>query len=42
MGNGGDSGAKQYLTLPVLTLSSNVKISSGSGTSSDPYQLSIN
>ena len=27
---------------PVLTLSSNVKIISGFGTSSDPYQLSIN
>ena len=26
---------------PVLTLSSNVKISGGSGTSSDPYQLSL-
>ena len=29
------------VVIPVLTLSSNVKISSGSGTSSDPYQLSI-
>ena len=28
-------------THPVLTLSSNVKISGGSGTSDDPYQLSI-
>ena len=27
---------------PVLTLSSNVKISGGSGTSSDPYQLQLN
>mgnify|MGYP004665151263 CR=1 FL=1 len=27
--------------FPVLTLSSNVKISSGTGTSSDPYQLSL-
>ncbi len=34
--------AGEYATRPVLTLSSNVKISSGSGTSSDPYQLSVN
>ena len=27
---------------PVLTLSSNIKISSGTGTSSDPYQLQLN
>ena len=27
--------------IPVLTLSSNVKIASGSGTSSDPYQLNL-
>ena len=33
----------EYAVRPVLTLSSNVKISngSGSGTSSDPYQLSV-
>ncbi len=30
-----------YAVQPVLTLSSNVKISSGSGTSSDPYKLSL-
>lgn len=31
-----------YAVRPVLTLSSNVKISGGSGTSSDPYQLQLN
>ena len=31
-----------YKVHPVLTLSSNVKISGGSGTSSDPYTLSVN
>ena len=31
----------EYGARPVLTLSSNVKISSGSGTSSDPYKLSL-
>ena len=30
-----------YAVSPVLTLSSNVKISSGSGTSSDPYKLQL-
>ena len=32
----------EYAVCPVLTLSSNVKISGGSGTSSEPYTLSIN
>ena len=32
---------RKYAVRPVLYLSSNVKISSGSGTSSDPYQLSL-
>ena len=31
----------EYAVYPALYLSSNVKISSGSGTSSDPYQLSV-
>ena len=31
----------KYIVYPVLTLSSNVKISSGTGTSSDPYTLSL-
>jgi hypothetical protein len=31
----------EYAVRPVLSLSSNVKISGGSGTSSDPYQLSL-
>ncbi len=31
----------EYAVRPVLTLSSNVKISGESGTSSDPYQLSL-
>ena len=31
-----------HAVRPVLTLSSNVKISGGSGTSSDPYQLQLN
>ena len=35
--NGGENAVR-----PVLSLSSNVKISGGSGTSSDPYTLSIN
>ena len=33
--------AGEYATRPVLTLSSNVKISGGEGTSKSPYQLSI-
>ena len=33
--------AGEYATRPVLTLSSNVKISGGEGTSQKPYQLSI-
>ena len=32
---------KNPINRPVLSLSSNVKISSGTGTSSDPYQLSL-
>ena len=32
----------RYIVRPVLSLSSNVKISGGSGTSSSPYTLSIN
>ena len=35
------TGLGQCNVYPVLTLSSNVKISSGTGTSSEPYQLSI-
>ncbi len=34
-------GSSKYNTRPVLTLSSNIKISGGAGTSSSPYQLSI-
>ena len=38
----GSSGvSNEYAVHPVLTLSSNVKISGGSGTSSDPYKLSL-
>ncbi len=33
--------AAEFVVLPVLTLSSNVKISSGTGTSSEPYQLTL-
>ncbi len=32
----------EFMIRPVLFLSSNVKISGGSGTSSDPYTLSVN
>ena len=38
----GNADYGEFAVLPVLTLSSNVKISSGSGTSSDPYQLQLN
>ena len=38
--NGGVYSLK-YAIFPVLSLSSNVKISSGTGTNSDPYQLSL-
>ena len=38
--NGGVS-SSEFAVRPVLTLSSNVKISSGAGTSSDPYKLSL-
>ena len=37
-----DNHARGSAIRPVLTLSSNVKISGGSGTSSDPYQLQLN
>ena len=33
--------SNDFSVLPVLTLSSNVKISGGSGTSDDPYTLSL-
>ena len=36
-----DSANPATVFRPTLTLSSNVKISGGSGTSSDPYQLSM-
>ena len=32
----------EFMVRPTLTLSSNVKISGGSGSSSDPYTLSVN
>ena len=35
-------GNGNWVVRPVLYLSSNVKISDGSGTSSDPYTLSVN
>ena len=34
-------GFSEYAVRPILYLSSNVKISGGTGTSSDPYQLSL-
>ena len=37
-----DNHARGSAIRPVLSLSSNVKISGGSGTSSDPYQLQLN
>ena len=41
--NSSDSvSGNEYVVRPVLTLSSNVKISGESGTSSDPYTLSVN
>ena len=39
--NGDNASYDEYAVRPVLSLSSNVKISGGSGTSSDPYQLSL-
>ena len=36
-----DSAENEYAVHPVLSLSSNVKISGGFGTSSDPYKLSL-
>ena len=38
---GGNVSVDEYAVRPVLSLSSNVKISSGNGTSEQPYQLSI-
>ena len=37
----GDVSSDEFAVHPVLYLSSNVKISGGSGTSSDPYKLSL-
>ena len=39
--NGDNASYDEYAVRPVLSLSSNVKILGGSGTSSDPYQLSL-
>ena len=39
--NGDNASYDEYAVRPVLSLSSNVKISGGSGKSSDPYQLSL-
>ena len=39
--NGDNVSYDEYAVRPVLSLSSNVKISGGTGTSSDPYQLSL-
>ena len=39
--NGDGVNSTEYAVRPVLYLSSNVKISSGNGTSEQPYQLSI-
>ena len=39
--NNNNVGSYGYAVRPVLSLSSNVKISSGNGTSEQPYQLSI-
>ncbi len=39
--NGYNVNDYEYAVRPVLSLSSNAKISGGSGTSSDPYQLSM-
>ena len=41
MFNSDNVNTKKYAVRPVLSLSSNVKISSGTGTNSDPYKLSI-
>ena len=41
IGNGGDVRERELAILPVLTLFSNVRISSGIGTYENPYQLSI-
>ena len=39
--NGDNASYDEYAVRPVLSLSSNVKISGGFGKSSDPYQLSL-